>query len=92
MVRLASIKYNGKPTLVAEVDGGFCDLSLIASNARDFFMTAGGVDKANQLIKDINEESPNFISSEQRRLAPIGGSLVGKFLCIGMNYKVCGFC
>jgi len=87
MVRLASIEYNGKPTLVAEVDGGFCDLSSIASNARDFFMTAGGVDKANQLIKDINEESPNFISSEHRRLAPIDGSLVGKFLCIGMNYK-----
>ncbi len=91
MVRLASIEYNGKPTLVAELSsGGFCDLSAIASNARDFFGALDGVERANALIAGVSASSSQYIPAEtaHRRLAPIDGSLVGKFLCIGMNYVV----
>ncbi len=93
MVRLASIEHNGTSKLVAELaDGGFCDLSSIAGNARDFFLATDGVNRANELVAAAASTSPNHIPSDSiyRRLAPIDGSLVGKFLCIGMNYKVCG--
>jgi hypothetical protein len=93
MVRLASIQHEGKAKLVAELSsGGFCDLSSVADNARDFFVV-GGLDRAKELIAQALSSpasSPNYIpvDSSYRRLAPIDGSLVGKFLCIGMNYKV----
>ena len=93
MVRLASIEHNGKPKLVAELsDDGFCDLSSVADNAREFF-EVGGLDRAKTLMAEAlasPDSSPNYIPADAsyRRLAPIDGSLVGKFLCIGMNYKV----
>ena len=93
-MRLASIEHKGKPKLVAELSiGGFCDLSSIADNARDFFVV-GGLNQAKLLIDETLSSpllSPYYIRSEDsyRRLAPIDGSHVGKFLCIGMNYKVC---
>jgi len=92
MVRLASIQHKGKAKLVAELsNGGFCDLSSVADNARDFFVV-GGLDRANELIAQALSSpasSPEYIPADAsyRRLAPIDGSLVGKFLCIGMNYK-----
>ena len=94
MVRLASILHNGKTKLVAEISGGFCDLSSIASNARDFFGVPDGVERANALIAGIPSDSPHTsrefipIDALHDDLAPIDGSLVGKFLCIGMNYVV----
>ena len=93
MVRLASIEHKGKIKLVAELaDGGFCDLSSIAANARDFFLATDGVQSAKNAVATASEINPDYISKDDvyRRLAPIDGSLVGKFLCIGMNYKVCG--
>jgi hypothetical protein len=93
MVRLASIQHKGKAKLVAELSGGgFCDLSSVADNARDFFVV-GGLDRANELIAQALSSpasSAEYIPADAsfRRLAPIDGSLVGKFLCIGMNYKV----
>ena len=95
MVRLATIEHDGKTKLVAELSSGptaFCDLSSVADNARDFFAVKG-LDRANELIAQTISSpstSPNYIpaDSQYRRLAPIDGSLVGKFLCIGMNYKV----
>ena len=92
MVRLASIEHKGKIKLVAELaDGGFCDLSSIAANARDFFLATDGVKTAKNAVATASEINPDYISKDgvYRRLAPIDGSLVGKFLCIGMNYKVC---
>lgn len=95
MVRLASIEHNGKSKLVAELaSGGFCDLSSIAGNARDFFLATEGVNRAKELMATASQDnsSPYYIPEDSiyRRLAPIDGSLVGKFLCIGMNYKVGG--
>ena len=98
MVCLASIEHNGKAKLVAEIPTGigFCDLSSIADNARDFFLAADGVGRAKKLIAEVQESegtSHSYIPGDAtfRRLAPIDGSLVGKFLCIGMNYTVCGW-
>ena len=94
MVRLASIEHSGKTKLVAKLsDDGFCDLSSVADNARDFFLV-GGLARAKSLIAEAMsspDSSPNYIPADAsyRLLAPIDGSLVGKFLCIGMNYKVC---
>lgn len=91
MVRLASINHLGKKKLVAQLPeshGGYCDLSSIASDARAF-MEAGprATTKANELVATCTPPSPLFISSTKcSLLAPIDGSLVGKFLCIGMNY------
>ena len=95
MVRLASIEHNGKTKLVAELaSGGFCDLSSIAGNARDFFLATEGVKRAKELMATASEDNSSSCyipeDSMYRRLAPIDGSLVGKFLCIGMNYKVGG--
>ena len=94
MVRLATIEHDGKTKLVAELGPtcAFCDLSSVADNARDFFAVKG-LDRANELIAQTilsPSTSPNYIPADSpyRRLAPIDGSLVGKFLCIGMNYKV----
>ena len=92
MVRLATIEHDGKTKLVAELSCAFCDLSSVAENARDFFAVKG-LDRANDLIAQTISSpstSPNYIpaDSQYRRLAPIDGSLVGKFLCFGMNYKV----
>lgn len=92
MVRLASIEHEGKIKLVAQTPNGYCDLSSIADNARDFFVV-GGLDRAKELVDNVLSSptsSPDYIPSDDccRLLAPIDGSLVGKFLCIGMNYKV----
>uniref|UniRef100_A0A6U9WDT0 Fumarylacetoacetase-like C-terminal domain-containing protein n=1 Tax=Pseudo-nitzschia australis TaxID=44445 RepID=A0A6U9WDT0_9STRA len=90
MVRLASIEHEGKTKFVAQLSSGYCDLSSIADNARDFFL-AGGLERAKELVTQVLSSptsSPNFIPVDEcRLLAPIDGSLVGKFLCIGMNYK-----
>ena len=93
MVRLASIEHNGKTKLVAQLSiGGYCDLTSVADNAREFFVV-GGLERAKELIA-LASSSPtsslNYIPADDccRLLAPIDGSLVGKFLCIGMNYKV----
>jgi len=92
MVRLASIEHNGKTKLVAQLStGGYCDLSSVADNARDFFVV-GGLERAKELIHQslsLHSSSTHYIPADSccRLLAPIDGSLVGKFLCIGMNYK-----
>lgn len=90
MVRLASISHLGKQKLAAELpeSSGYCDLSSIASDARAF-LAAGpeALAKANSLVSLCTPDSPLHIAKEEcRLLAPIDGSLVGKFLCIGMNY------
>lgn len=100
MVRLASIQHNGQIKLAAQVvpvggSGhsplGYCDLTSVASNARDFFLGGSStLQRANELVEGAvasSTASPLFISPEScSLLAPIDGSLVGKFLCIGMNY------
>lgn len=102
MVRLASIKHNGVTKLAAQLpsspaggnDCNYIDLMSIASNARDFFLLgAKGVEQANELIAATTQQQELHQSSilipnanVQQLLAPIDGSLVGKFLCIGMNY------
>ena len=100
MVRLASIEYKGQVKLAAELiqEGGnddgqgssYCDLSSIATDARSF-LEAGpeAVEKAKLLISSTeSDDSPakKISSKECKLLAPLDGSLVGKFLCIGMNY------
>ena len=91
MVRLASIEYEGKIKFVAQLPSGYCDLSSIADNARDFFLV-GGLERAKELVTQALSSPtsiPNVIPADGcRLLAPIDGSLVGKFLCVGMNYKV----
>lgn len=92
MVRLASVQHNGMTKLVAQLSsekgGGYCDLTSIASNVREFFIVEGLI-QANELIAQTSlSSSSNYISADDcHLLAPIDGSLVGKFLCIGMNYK-----
>lgn len=90
MVRLASISHLGKQKLAAQLpdNGGYCDLTSIASDARAF-LAAGSeaIAAANSSIASCSPDSPLYIASEEcKLLAPIDGSLVGKFLCIGMNY------
>jgi len=93
MVRLASIQHNGRTKLVAQLSiGGYCDLTSVAPNVREFFLV-GGLERATELIDQASSSptcSLNYIPADDccRLLAPINGSLVGKFLCIGMNYKV----
>jgi 2-keto-4-pentenoate hydratase/2-oxohepta-3-ene-1,7-dioic acid hydratase in catechol pathway/NAD(P)-dependent dehydrogenase (short-subunit alcohol dehydrogenase family) len=100
MVRLASIQHNGQTKLAAELlppggvgpsPLGYCDLTSVASNARDFFLGgSSALERANELVDGTvasSMTSPLFIAPEScSLLAPIDGSLVGKFLCIGMNY------
>lgn len=88
MVRLASINHLGKQKLAAQLpdDGGYCDLSSISPDARAF-LAAGSEATAAKLVASCSPESPLYVASEEcRLLAPLDGSLVGKFLCIGMNY------
>lgn len=90
MVRLASINHLGKQKLAAQLpdDGGYCDLSSICSDARAF-LAAGpeAIDEAKKLRASCTPDSPLYVASQEcRLLAPLDGSLVGKFLCIGMNY------
>jgi len=90
MVRLASILHLGKQKLAAQLpdNGGYCDLSSISSDARAF-LAAGpeAIAQANTLVASCTSDSPLYVASEEcRLLAPLDGSLVGKFLCIGMNY------
>jgi 2-keto-4-pentenoate hydratase/2-oxohepta-3-ene-1,7-dioic acid hydratase in catechol pathway len=108
MVRLASVRHNGRTKLVAELSSsasppsssssssllsGYVDLTSIAHNARDFFLLGStAIDRANELIQETVSSSSSSsslfipVDSIQQLLAPIDGSLVGKFLCIGMNY------
>lgn len=89
MVRLASIQHNGKTKLVAQLAKGYCDLSSVAANARSFLeLGDDAIAKAKALMEQATgDESPLYIPTEAAALlAPIDGSLVGKFLCIGMNY------
>jgi 2-keto-4-pentenoate hydratase/2-oxohepta-3-ene-1,7-dioic acid hydratase in catechol pathway/NAD(P)-dependent dehydrogenase (short-subunit alcohol dehydrogenase family) len=89
MVRLASVKHNGVTKLAAQLPSdGYCDVSSVAANARDFFLLgASGIERANILIQECTPSSELFIANDSvNLLAPIDGSLVGKFLCIGMNY------
>jgi 2-keto-4-pentenoate hydratase/2-oxohepta-3-ene-1,7-dioic acid hydratase in catechol pathway/NAD(P)-dependent dehydrogenase (short-subunit alcohol dehydrogenase family) len=70
---------------------GYCDLTSVASNARDFFVGGSStLERANELVQGAvasSAASPLFISPDScNLLVPIDGSLVGKFLCIGMNY------
>lgn len=90
MVRLASVNHLGKQKLAVQLpdNGGYCDLSSISSDARAF-LTAGpeANAKAEKLLADCTPGTPLFLASEEcRLLAPLDGSLVGKFICIGMNY------
>lgn len=89
MVRLASINHLGKQKLAAQLSNGYCDISSIALDARAF-LAAGeeAQTAANKLIASCSSpDSPLYVSSEEcRLLAPLNGSLCGKFLCIGMNY------
>jgi 2-keto-4-pentenoate hydratase/2-oxohepta-3-ene-1,7-dioic acid hydratase in catechol pathway len=98
MVRLASIQHLGRIKLVAQIDeASYVDLSSIASNARDFFLQGStALDRAKELLPQAPQDSSSSSSSNNNSLiipatsatllAPIDGSLVGKFLCIGMNY------
>jgi 2-keto-4-pentenoate hydratase/2-oxohepta-3-ene-1,7-dioic acid hydratase in catechol pathway len=101
MVRLASIEYKGKVLLAAQLrsDGGdgccYCDLSSIASDARSFLQGgAEALEQAQVLIASSSRSTTTTTTTTPRRiradecrlLAPIDGSLVGKFLCVGMNY------
>ena len=100
MVRLASIEYKGQVKLAAQLieEGGkedgqgcsYCDLSSIATDARSFFEAGpDAVEKAKFLISSAESNgSPvkKISSKECKLLAPLDGSLVGKFICIGMNY------
>jgi 2-keto-4-pentenoate hydratase/2-oxohepta-3-ene-1,7-dioic acid hydratase in catechol pathway len=92
MVRLASIEHRGKRKLAAQLpDGaGYCDLSSISPNARSFLQAGPmALARADELLvsnKSNPGETLHIPSVECRLLAPIDGSLVGKFLCIGMNY------
>ncbi|KAG7350415.1 short-chain dehydrogenase/reductase SDR [Nitzschia inconspicua] len=96
MVRLASVRHNGTTKLVAQIPTtlDYVDLTSIASNVRDFFLLGTtALERANELIQQASSSSSSSSSSiltipatDAHLLAPIDGSLVGKFLCIGMNY------
>lgn len=92
MVRLASIEHLGQRKLAAQLpeDGGYCDLSSISPDARAFLQAgASALTRAEELIASDASNSGGRLhvpSEECRLLAPLDGSLVGKFLCIGMNY------
>mmetsp|Transcript_5007 Transcript_5007/g.7145 ORF Transcript_5007/g.7145 Transcript_5007/m.7145 type:complete len:103 (-) Transcript_5007:191-499(-) len=86
MVRLASIEHRGRLKLAAQLpDGSYCDLTSIAPHARKFLEAGpGALARANSVLEQSKESQ---ISKEEcRLLAPLDGSLVGKFICIGMNY------
>jgi 2-keto-4-pentenoate hydratase/2-oxohepta-3-ene-1,7-dioic acid hydratase in catechol pathway len=92
MVRLASIEHLGKCKLAAQLpdDGGYCDLSSVSPDARAF-LEAGAlaIARAEELIASDATKTGGSLhvpSHDCRLLAPLDGSLVGKFLCIGMNY------
>lgn len=95
MVRLASVQHLGQTKLCAQLkkndDGaGYCDLSSIASNARSFLeLGSTALDRAKELMDGCDStDAALFIpSSEVTLLAPLDASQVGKFLCIGMNYR-----
>ena len=85
MVRLASVQHNGKTKLAAQLpeSSGYVDLTSIAPNARDFFLLGNaGIDRAKTLIQECSHPSSElFMASDAvSLLAPIDGSLVGKFL------------
>ena len=91
MVRLASVLHQGSTKLVAVIpfNAYYCDLTSIASNARDFFQTPDSVTRANTLIEECASTESSLLAipvSDCELLSPIDGSLVGKLLCIGMNY------
>jgi len=99
MVRLASIEHDGQTKFVAQIikkqqqgDEGYthyCDLTTaVASNIKEFFLLEkeAGLERVQQAIAD---ETNHIMADDDtvRLLAPMDGSLCGKFLCIGMNYK-----
>ena len=88
MVRLASINYRGKQKLAAQLSDGYCDLSSLSPDARAFLASGPkAIAEADKLVASCTPGSPLFVPLDDCRLhAPLDGSLVGKFLCIGMNY------
>ena len=97
MVRLASIILNrpsgGEVVLAAELpaEQGYVRLSSIANDVPDFFaLGLDGIDKARVLLASPEARpggSLHVATAECRLCAPIDGSLVGKFICIGLNYR-----
>ena len=96
MVRLASIEHKGQVKLAAQVLDGkecfYCDLSDVAKDARSFLQAGKeAIDKAKALVASVESggstTAAKIPSQECKLLAPIDGSLVGKFLCVGMNYE-----
>lgn len=99
VLRLASIEHRGQRKLAAQIQLGggeegdhhyYCDLTSIRGNARDF-LAAGSeaVHRAKELVersKSATTNNATIPAEECRLLAPIDGSLVGKFICVGMNY------
>jgi len=89
MVRLASINHRNQQKLAAQLpDGGYCDLTSISTDARAF-LEAGpqALARAAKLLASCDSSSKLYVPPEEcRLLAPLDGSLVDKFICIGMNY------
>ena len=97
MVRLASVIPNpgtmDDEVLAAELPAsqGFVRLTSVAKNTRDFLaLGSTGIEKAGALLASPEARpggSLHIASTDCRLCPPIGGSLVGKFICIGLNYK-----
>lgn len=70
--------------------GGYVNLTSIAPDARTFLSQgSAALSRAKRILlsPDAQPGGALYIPSKDCRLcAPIDGSLVGKFLCVGLNY------
>ena len=71
---------------------GYVRLSSIAQDAREFLAlgSLGGLDKAKALLASPEARpggSLHVATADCRSCPPIDGSLVRKFICIGLNYR-----
>ena len=70
---------------------GYVRLSSIAKDAREFLaLGSDGLDKAKALLASPEARpggSLHVATADCRLCPPIDGSLVGKFICIGLNYR-----
>lgn len=88
MVRLATIEHNGCRKLVAQIidnneECEYFDLTPVCRSVVDYFASP-------QRVQQFLPSAAKIPAKECRRLlAPMDGSReCGKFICIGMNYKV----
>ena len=70
---------------------GYVRLSSIARDAREFLaLGSSGLDEAKSLLASPEARpggSLHVATADCRLCPPIDGSLVGKFICIGLNYR-----